>query len=64
VENLPQHDSETDDEPMTTIRQVIETFDLAMYGIDPDGADPAWIGDLASAIAGALPDRGSEARRG
>lgn len=43
-----------DDEPMRTARTVIDDFPWSAYGIDLDGADPAWVGDLASAIAGAL----------
>jgi hypothetical protein len=43
-----------DDEVMRTVRRAIADFPFAMYGIDHDGADPAWVGDLASAIAGAL----------
>jgi hypothetical protein len=43
-----------DDEVMRTVRRAIADFPFAMYGIDIDGPDPAWVGDLASAITGAL----------
>lgn len=44
---------------MPAIRAAIADFPVDGYGIDLDGADPAWIGDLAPAIAGALPATGS-----
>jgi hypothetical protein len=46
-----------DDQVMSAVRRVIEDFDFAGYGIDgvdPTGLDAEWVGDLASAIAGAL----------
>lgn len=45
-------------DPMPAIRAVIADFPWGGYGIDLDGADPAWVGDLAAAIAGALPAAG------
>lgn len=41
-------------DPMPAARAVIADFPFDAYGIDLDGVDPAWVGDLASAIAGAL----------
>jgi hypothetical protein len=43
-----------DDQVMSAARTAIADFPFAMYGIDIDGPDPAWVGDLASAITGAL----------
>lgn len=43
-----------DDRVMRTVRACLADFNFGMYGIDIDGPDPSWVGDLASAIAGAL----------
>lgn len=48
-------------DPMPAIRAAVADFPFDGYGVDLDGADPAWAGDLASAIAGALPAAGDEA---
>jgi hypothetical protein len=45
-------------DPMPAVRRVIADFPFAGYGLDTDGADPAWMGDLASAIAGAVGGEG------
>lgn len=44
---------------MPAIRAAIADFPFDGYGIDLDGADPAWVGDLAAAITGALPAVGA-----
>jgi hypothetical protein len=48
---------DADDEVMRTVRRAIVDFDFADYGLDdtdPTSEYAEWVGDLASAIAGAL----------
>jgi hypothetical protein len=42
------------DEVMSAVRACLADFNFGMYGIDVDGPDPSWVGDLASTITGAL----------
>jgi hypothetical protein len=51
---------DADDEVMQAVRRVIADFPFSIYGIEIDDVDPAWVGDLASAIAGALDDQTEE----
>lgn len=49
--------TDDDDRVMRTVRDAIEDFDFAGYGlddVDPRSEYAEWVGDLASAITGAI----------